>query len=135
MSWSWQIATVRGIPVRVHWSMALAAAALLLGHGPRSVLATSISLVLLFASVLAHELAHALAARAFGIGTSEILLLPIGGMAKIEQQPRSGRQEVAIALAGPAMSLAIGGVAAIGVVLARPRERCTPWPRWWLGRT
>ena len=120
MRWSTQIGKVLGIPIRVHWSMALLLLLFSWGSGLGGIAATGLSLVLLFASVLMHELAHALAARAGGIGTSEILLLPIGGLAKIEQEPRSGKQEVAIALAGPAMSLVLGGLAGLLMVFGPP---------------
>lgn len=111
MQWSLNLGRVFKIPVRVHWSMAILLFAYSWGAGLIGLATATVSLVLLFGSVLAHEVAHALTARRFGIGTSEILLLPIGGMAKIEREPANGRQEVAIALAGPAMSLALAGVA------------------------
>lgn len=106
MEGSWNIGRVAGIPVRVHWTLLALAAVygLTLGAGAVAGLAGA---ALLFASVVAHEVAHALVARGYGIRTRDIVLTPIGGVARLEGLPRSGWAEAAIALAGPAASLAI----------------------------
>jgi Zn-dependent protease len=76
-----------------------------------TVLAVALLTGLVFGSVLAHELGHALTARRFGVGTREILLLPIGGVALLEGEAERPRHDLLIALAGPAVSLVLGGVA------------------------
>ncbi len=110
MRWSWRIATVAGIPVRIHATFGL----LLLWifwatlQGGASVLeaAEGVGLVItFFLCIVLHEYGHALTARRYGVRTSDITLLPIGGVARLERIPERPAQEVAVALAGPAVTL------------------------------
>lgn len=120
MNASLELGKILGIPVRVHWTMLFLVMLLSWGGGLLGLVGSVVSLALLFASIVAHELAHALAARRYGIGTTDIVLQPLGGVAKIEREPANGTQEVVIALAGPAMSLAIAAVAGVGAWLSAP---------------
>ena len=112
MRWSWKLGRVAGIEIRVHatFLLLLAWAALsyyrLGGSGAAAVKGVAFTLAL-FASVVLHELGHALAARRFGVPTRDITLLPIGGVARLSYIPRKPKQELLIALAGPAVTLII----------------------------
>lgn len=119
MKWSWKIGRVGGIDLRVHASFFILLAWLALAYyreggttgAARGVLFT----VALFASVVLHELGHAFAGRRIGVPTHDITLLPIGGVARLDDIPEEPKQELAIALAGPAITVAI--VAALYLLL------------------
>jgi Zn-dependent protease len=81
-------------------------------------------LVLIFACVLAHELAHSLVARSKGCVVRAIVLLPIGGVSQIERMPEEWSDELAIAAAGPLASLALAVLAGLGAAATGARL----WP-------
>jgi Zn-dependent protease/CBS domain-containing protein len=100
---------VFGIPIRLHFTFLLLLVFLIfIGiGGKQSGLTTALYIGALFASVLLHEICHAVVARFFGIKTSEIVMFPIGGVSRLEGHPKP-RQELPIALAGPAFNLVTG---------------------------
>jgi Zn-dependent protease/CBS domain-containing protein len=97
-----------GVPVRLHFTFILLLVFLLVaGVGAnQSGASTAVYVLALFASVLLHELGHALVARLYGIRTVEIVMFPIGGVSRPERQP-AAREELWIALAGPTVNLLI----------------------------
>ena len=79
--------------------------------------------VLLYASVLVHELSHCVVARAFGLPVRRILLYPLGGFSEIEREPPTPGREFLVSAAGPAISLAL---AAVGYALTRTVDGGVP---------
>jgi len=105
---SWRLGTILGFPVDINLSFILLLAFVLFAFGG----VIGVVLVsLAFASVLLHELGHALVARQLGVGISGIELSFFGGAAKMTDMPRTATHEIAIAAAGPLVSLALGGAA------------------------
>jgi len=120
---SLQICKLFGIPIRLHMSwlplFALITSTLASAHFPAHYpwwppalyygLAAVTSL-LLFASVLAHELAHALVARHHGLKVHAIVLFLLGGVSEIDGEPQAPRAEFQMAVAGPLASILLGTV-------------------------
>ncbi|HTR97868.1 MAG TPA: site-2 protease family protein [Candidatus Acidoferrales bacterium] len=109
MRWSLRIGTVAGIRIEVHvtFVLMLLGFSLLTSSSPQDALQTALELILVFTCVVLHELGHAFAARRFGIRTREIVLLPVGGVARLERIPEKPGQEMFIALAGPAVNVVL----------------------------
>ncbi|HTR53374.1 MAG TPA: M50 family metallopeptidase [Kofleriaceae bacterium] len=104
---SWRLGTLLGFPVEINVTFLLLLAVVLLAFGGM----VGVVLVLLaFASILLHELGHALVARQLGVAVSGIELGFFGGAAKMTRLPRTANDELAIAAAGPIVSLALGGI-------------------------
>jgi stage IV sporulation protein FB len=111
MLWSVNIGTIAGTAVRIHVTFLLFLVwiwiASYVSGGPEAAWSGLLFMVLLFLCVLAHEFGHILTARAFGVATPDVTLLPIGGVARLERIPEEPRQELLIAIAGPAVNVAI----------------------------
>ncbi|HYX90649.1 MAG TPA: site-2 protease family protein [Myxococcaceae bacterium] len=135
---SLRIATIRGIPIRIHVSflLVLPFLALLFGRvfneaaiaagvppgalgGPAWMWGLGLAIAL-FASVLLHELAHAFFAIQHGGRVRDIVLLMIGGVSRLEEPPRRPRDEAWMAFVGPLTSLGLG-VLAFGLSLLAMR--------------
>ena len=122
---SYRLGEAFGIGVYVHWSFGLLLAYVLLttlsaGAGWVLALNSIVFVLAAFACVTLHEYGHALAARRYGIETHDITLLPIGGVARLKSLPDDPREELVIAVAGPAVNVVIAGVLSlVSVVLGK----------------
>lgn len=117
----WQLLKIRGIPVRIHpsWFVILAMVTIALERTYRTQLADSLggapvwpvaltTALLLFVSVLLHELGHSLVALAQGVQVRSITLFLLGGVASVDRECPTARGSLLVAAAGPAVSLALG---------------------------
>lgn len=117
--WSFPIARVAGIQIRVHATFFLLVALFVAaGTAPKGpgVVSSLVWLVAIFACVVFHELAHCIVGRRRGLVVHEIDLLPIGGVSRLETFPETPRDEFALAIAGPAASVALAFAAAAAAV-------------------
>jgi Zn-dependent protease/CBS domain-containing protein len=114
MGWSIPIGVVKGTVIRLHVTFLIFLVWIGAAHwvqgGAAAALQGVVFIALLFLCVLLHEFGHVLAARRYGVQTPEITLLPIGGVARLERIPEEPRQELVVALAGPAVNLVIAAV-------------------------
>ncbi len=122
MKGSHHITTISGIPLKIHWSFGL----LLLwvvyqdskqGFDPVSVVSAIIIVLSFFVCVILHEFGHAFAARRFGVKTFDIIMTPIGGIARLERMPEGKGQEFWVAIAGPFVNFMIAGIIWLGFLV------------------
>ena len=128
---AFKLGSFTGIGIYVHWTMSLLLGGVFVfylyqGASVGAALAGLLLVATLFGCVILHELGHALTAKHFGIPTLDITMYPIGGVARLESMPKEPRQELLIAIAGPAVNLAIAAVLFV-VVIATGRP-LTPSP-------
>lgn len=115
MNWSFNLGKISGVKIKMHWTFLLLIAwiafAELSRGSPASQILLTIGYVLsIFLCVILHEFGHILTARRFGISTRRITLLPIGGVAQLEQMPEKPQQEFLVAIAGPLVNVAIAAI-------------------------
>lgn len=120
-----------GIGVYVHWTFALLIAWLLFtnlapaGGTLDRALGEIVFVCTVFVCIVLHEFGHALMAKRFGVRTRDITILPIGGVARLERMPRKPIEEFLVAIAGPAVNVAIAAVLWLGLAAT---NSLTPWP-------
>jgi Zn-dependent protease/CBS domain-containing protein len=122
MKWSWKIGKIAGISLYVHttfWLLLgwIAVSQFLEKRSWTHAMGGVLFVLALFSVVVLHELGHALTARRFGIRTRDITLLPIGGVARLERMPEDPKQELLVALAGPAVNVALAAMLFFVIVL------------------
>lgn len=120
MTWTWRLGKLAGIDLKLHWTFLILLVWIFWSYFSQSGEITAglygvVFIIALFACVVLHELGHALSARRYGVNTRNIILLPIGGVANLEKMPEKPREELIVALAGPAVNVVIALV--LGVVL------------------
>lgn len=109
---TWKLFTIAGTAVRLHPTFLLLLLWIVVvknleGWSGAAVAEELLFVLALFGCVVLHEFGHVFVAARFGVRTREITLLPIGGVARLESIPRQPWQELLIALAGPAVNLAL----------------------------
>jgi Zn-dependent protease/CBS domain-containing protein len=101
-----------GIRVTIHWTFFILIAYVVYinikhGSSPGEIIESVLFILTIFGCVILHELGHSLAAKKYGIMTSGITLLPIGGVASLTKIPEEPQKELFVAIAGPLVNLAI----------------------------
>ena len=109
---AWHIGTFAKIPVKIHWTFLLiliyvATSASSQGSDWRAIAIEICFVLTMFLCVVLHEFGHALTAQRYGIQTEDIILLPIGGVARLRNLPEKPIQELIIAIMGPMVNVAI----------------------------
>lgn len=112
MRGSLKLFTWFGIPVHLHWTFGLIFVyAAWIGYENNYGVSGTIWLMglfmLLFLCVVLHEYGHSLTARRYGVETKDIILTPIGGIARLERMPEKPIQEFLVAIAGPMVNVVI----------------------------
>ena len=119
MSWSFRIARIAGIDVRIHFTFVLLLVFfgwMYARQGGMAAVVQGLAFILiLFLCVLLHEFGHALAAARYGIKTPDITLLPIGGLARLQRMPDRPLEELVVAIAGPLVNVVIAAGIGLGL--------------------
>lgn len=112
MKFSLYLGQYQGIKVFIHWTFSLLLLWIIIANTRSGVALADtgwslLFILSLFFCVILHEFGHALTAKKYGIHTRDIILLPIGGLARLERLPEDPRQELKVALAGPLVNVVI----------------------------
>lgn len=126
---AWYIGTFAKIPVKIHWTFLLilvyvAGSGWADGATPNEILIELCFILTMFLCVVLHEFGHALTARRYGIKTEDIILLPIGGVARLRNMPEKPMHELIVAIMGPMVNVIIAAV--LMVILSQ----ILPMPIW-----
>ena len=115
MRWSVKIARILGVDIYIHVTFLLLVAWVVIEkylphHSTEDAIEGLVFVLLAFGIVVLHELGHSTAASWFGIKTRDITLYPIGGVASLERIPDDPKQELIVALAGPAVNVVLAAI-------------------------
>ena len=127
MSWSVNIGSIAGTAIRIHFTFLLFLVWIFVASwssgGPAAAWDGLAFMLLLFTCVLAHEFGHIFTARAFGVPTPDVTLLPIGGVARLARIPEKPSEELLVAIAGPLVNVVIAlGLIALGGASLDPHQ-------------
>jgi len=113
MNWSFRIGRIFGIDIKVHivFIVLLTVICLTPIFSDQGSLQLLLKILLLFLFVFVHELGHCIAAKKLGIEVYDIVIWPLGGLARLESSPDNPKTELIIAAAGPVASIMIALVA------------------------
>ncbi len=134
--WSIPVLDLFGIHFRVHFSFPLMFSLVWIleaGRGPQVGLRSLILVLLMMVAVLSHEVGHVVMAARNGIRVRSVVLLPISGISLFDEQAQRGldaRREIRIALAGPAVNLALALCIGTTILIFRPQVQLFRFP--WL---
>jgi Zn-dependent protease len=112
MKGSFKLGNIAGIGIFIHWTFAFLIIYVIFsnyrqGHNAEQILWTLLFVLSIFVTIFLHELGHALAAKKYNIKTRDITLLPIGGLARLDTIPEKPKEELVVAIAGPAVNLVL----------------------------
>lgn len=112
MKFSLYLGSYKNVKVFIHWTFSLLLLWIIIsnlrqGMPMVDILWVILFVLALFACVVMHEFGHALAAQRYGIQTKDIVLYPIGGVARLEKLPEDPKQELWVAFAGPLVNIAL----------------------------
>jgi stage IV sporulation protein FB len=137
MQWSFPVARIAGVQVRIHLTFLIFLGWIGFRDGMEGGWVSALSgmtfILLIFACILLHEFGHALAARRYGIRTPDITLMPIGGLARLERIPEKPGQEIVVAIGGPLVSalLALGFGLLSGFAMPPLDDEIQSWSMLW----
>lgn len=129
MTGAFRFARVFGIPIRVHWTFFVLVLGYVLYAGydtnwdKLAMMWSAIFVFVLFFLVILHEFGHALTARRYGVNTRDIILLPIGGVARLDHLPEKPAHEFWVAIAGPLVNVVIAALLSLYILKFSPEQR------------
>ena len=116
MNWSIKLLKIKGIDIKVHLTFVLILIwaayrwSVSTGEGAQGALFGIVATLLLFVSVTLHELGHSFQALKYGVKVRDITLMPMGGLAQMEEIPEDPNKELRIAIAGPLVNFGIAAL-------------------------
>ncbi|MEL6987948.1 MAG: M50 family metallopeptidase, partial [Bacteroidota bacterium] len=127
MQGTWKFFSLFNIPVKIHWSFGLIFIWIFLVGYINSfqwdkILWLGLIFLVLFTCVIMHEFGHALSAKWYGVRTRDIILSPIGGLARLEKVPSNPIHEFFIALAGPMVNFVIALILFLCIYFFAPKS-------------